>query len=220
MNSKNFKKYYNIKTLKSCVHNGEKFLVWSSRDIALIISISVMSFVYAAFVSQLGNLITGIVGFNYLFTLGHAILISVAILLYEGRRWRFLFQSVLVALLFIPTYQAGTPFDVLARIPIIINTFLGDLVFNSLYSFFRKLNQLKLWAILTVTTFWICSPFLFMLNLYLFYPPERLIPFWNTLLLMLPVIIIESIIGGYLGYNIYERVKNNRWIKINRSKIL
>ena len=194
--------------------------MWSSRDIALVISISAMSFVYAAFVSQLGNLITGIMGFNYLFTIGHAILISVAILLYEGRRWRFLFQSVVVALLFVPTYQAGTPFDVLARIPIIINTFLGDLVFNSVYSFFRKRNQLKWWAILTVTTFWICSPFLFMLNLYLFYPPEGFITFTNTVLLMLPVIIIESIIGGYLGYNIYERVKNIRWIKNSKSKIL
>ncbi len=181
--------------------------MWKSRDLALVVFISVLSFVYAVLVSQLGNLFTGVLGLNYIFTIGHAIIISVALLLYEGRRWRFFFQGILVALLFTPTYQAGTPFDVLARIPIIINNFLGDVVFNSVYGFFAKRNQLVWWVILSVTIFWINSPFLLMLNMYLFYTPEVLIPFINVALLMLPVIIIESIIGGYFGYKIYERVK-------------
>lgn len=186
--------------------------MWSSRDLALVVFISALSFIYAIFVSQLGNLFTGILGLNYIFTVGHAIIIGVALLLYEGRRWRFLFQSILVTLLFIPTYQAGTPFDPLARLPIIINTFFGDLVFNSAYGYFVERNKLVWWVILSVTIFWICSPFLFMINMYLFYPPEIFTSFMNVVLLMFPVIVIESIIGGYLGYKIYERVKNVGWV--------
>ena len=170
--------------------------------------ISVLSFIYTIFVSQIGNFITGISSFNYLFTVGHAILISVAMLLYEGRRWRLFAQCVLVSILFTPTYQGGTPFDLLARLPIVVDAFFVDLVFNSAYGFFEKRNQLIWWAILSVIIYCITNPFYFMLNMYLFYPPEILIPFVNVAFLMLPVIFIESIIGGYLGYKIYERVKH------------
>ena len=186
----------------------EKIYLWTSRDLALVILFSVLSFLYAVFVSQLANLFTGILGMNYILTIGHAILVSLAFLMYEGRRWRLFLQGVLVALLFIPTYQGGPPFDPLARLPIIVNTFLGDLVFNSAYGFFEKRNQLVWWAILSATIPGIVSPFLFMLNFYLFYPIEILIPFMNIAFLLLPVIFIESIIGGYFGYKIYERVKH------------
>jgi hypothetical protein len=51
---------------------------------------------------------------------GHAIVISFALLIYKGKRWRFAFQSIIVAILFIPTFAMGTPFDVLARMPLIL----------------------------------------------------------------------------------------------------
>jgi hypothetical protein len=184
--------------------------LWSSRVLALVIFIAVVSFIYAFLVGQLGALITGIFGLNYLLIFGHAMIISFGLLLYKGKRWTFFLQGILVFLLVLPTYQGGLPFDVLARIPILINTLLGDITFNSYYDFFKKRNQLIWWAILSVTVFWVSSPFLFMLNMYIFYPPELLIQFMNLALLMLPVIIIESIIGGYLGYKIYEKVKHFR----------
>ena len=190
--------------------------MWRSRDLALVITISVLSLIYTTFVSQIGNMLTGISSFNYLFTIGHAILISVALLLYEGRRWRLFAQCILVAIIFIPTYQGGTPFDPLARLPIIVDGFLVDIVFNSSYGFFEKRNQLIWWAILSVTIYCTTNPFFYMLNLYLFYPTEILISFMSVAFFMLPVIFIESVIGGYFGYKIYERVKRVGWI--NKSK--
>jgi hypothetical protein len=197
--------------------------LWRSRDLALVIMISVLSLIYTTFVGQIGNIITGISSFNYLFTIGHAILISVALLLYEGRRWRLFAQCVLVAILFTPTYQGGTPFDLLSRLPIIVDAFFVDIVFNSVYGFFEKRNQLIWWAILSVIIYCTTNPFYFMLNMYLFYPTEILIPFVNVAFFMLPVIFIESIIGGYLGYKIYERVKHvesNKEIIAEKSKVI
>lgn len=190
--------------------------MWSSRDIALVITISVSSLIYTTFVSQIGNIITGISSFNYLFTIGHAIIISGALLLYEGRRWRFFAQCILVAIIFIPTYQGGTPFDPLARLPIIVDAFFVDIIFNSSYGLFEKRNQLIWWAILSVIFYCTTNPFFFMLNMYLFYPTEILTSFMSVAFLMLPVIFIESVIGGYFGYKIYERVKRVGWI--NKSK--
>ena len=190
--------------------------MWRSRDLALVIIISVLSFIYTISVSQIGNIITGISSFNYLFTVGHAILISVAMLLYEGRRWRLFAQCGLVSILFTPTYQGGAPFDPLARLPIVIDAFFVDIIFNSAYGFFEKRNQLIWWAILSVTFYCTTNPFFFMLNIYLFYPTEILTSFMSVAFFMLPVIFIESVVGGQFGYKIYERVKRVGWI--NKSK--
>ena len=99
--------------------------MWNSRDLALVIILAVVSFIYTIFVGQLGNLITGIQGFNYLFIVGHAIFISFGFLMYEGRRWRLLLQGVLAALLTLTTYLSGAPFDVLSKMPMIATSFLA-----------------------------------------------------------------------------------------------
>ncbi len=156
---------------------------------------------------QLAWLFTGIPGSNYLFVIGYAIIISLALLMFEGRRWRLLLQSVLFAILVIPTYFAGIPFDVLARMPIIINSLQGDILFNSYYGFFKRRNKLGIWAILSTLEFMLVSPFLQMVNFYLFYPPAFLTTFVNVILLMLPVIIVETIAGAFIGYKLYERVR-------------
>jgi hypothetical protein len=189
--------------------------MWKSRDIALVILFAVISFIYSFFVGQLADLLTGIFGLNYLLIFGHATIISSALLVYKGKRWSLFFQGALVLLLVLPTHQGGLPFDVLARTPILVNTLLGDIIYNSVYKFFKKRNLLVWWATLCVTVFFVISPFLFMLNLYLFYPTEALTTFMELALLMLPVIIIESIIGGYFGYKVYERVIQAGWIKTN-----
>ena len=157
---------------------------------------------------HIGNIITGISSFNYLFTIGHAILISVALLLYEGRRWRLFAQCVLVAILFTPTYQGGTPFDLLSRLPIIVDAFFVDIVFNSAYGFFEKRNQLIWWAILSVIIYCTTNPFYFMLNMYLFYPTEILIPFVNVAFFMLPVIFIQSNNPFLITFSIGEDKKS------------
>ena len=181
--------------------------MWKSRDLALVILLSVVSFLYTVFVGQLGNLITGVLGLNYIFIFGHAIFISFGFLMYEGRRWRFLLQTTLVALLTIPTYMSGMPFDVLARIPMIIGAFFSDLILNSVYAVFRKRNRLVLWGTLAVFVFLIFTPFFVAMNMFLFYVPEVFTMYVTVYFLLLPVTIVEVVVGNILGYKIYKRIK-------------
>ena len=181
--------------------------MWKSRDLALAIVLAVVSFVYSVFLGQLGNLFTGILGFNYLFMIGHAIIISFSFLIYEGRRWRFLLQSTLVALLTLPTFQSGAPFDLLARAPMIIGAFVVDMLFNSIHPYFHKHNKLVLWAILVAVVYLLITPFTMAINLLLFYTSEAFSLYVNVYLLLLPVTMTETVIGGYLGYKIFERAK-------------
>ena len=182
--------------------------MWETKDLSFVIFLAVVSFVYAISIGQLPNLITGIIGLNYLFIFGQAIFVGLGLLLYEGRRWRFFIQSVIVALLFIPTFEGGIPFDVLARMPIVVANFFLDLGLNSIYGFFEKGNKMIWWAILGVNSAIILLSFFTVLNLYFFYPLELLTLYVNVVTLLLPVIIIECIIGAYIAYIIYQRVKN------------
>src|SRR3972149_7816878 len=181
--------------------------MWKSRDLALVILLSVVSFLYTVFVGQLGNLITGVLGLNYIFIFGHAIFISFGFLMYEGRRWRFLLQTTLVALLTIPTYMSGMPFDVLARIPMIIGAFFSDFILNSVYAAFRKRNRLVLWGTLAVFVFLIFTPFFVAMNMFLFYAPEVFTMYVTVSFLLLPVTIVEVVVGSIVGYKICKRVK-------------
>lgn len=152
-------------------------------------------------------LFSGIPGSNYLLIFGNAILIGLALLLYGGRRWRFLLQGLLVSFLVLPTFGGGKPFDMLARVPIIINSLHGDILFNSLYGFFKRRNKLKLWAIMMTTEFYLVSSLLNVLNFYLFSTPDVVTMYVNTIVFVFPVLIIESAAGACIGYKIYERTK-------------
>jgi hypothetical protein len=182
-----------------------------SKEITLIIIFAVLGFVYTVFVAQIGYLITGIPGVNFVFIIGHVILISSQLLLYAGRRWRFFISSVLFVFLIIPTNFAGTSFDMLSRIPLVIHAFFADLFFNSIYGFFESHNKLFWWTILVSIEYNVLNPFFSILLYQFLYPPQFVASFINVVLLMLPVIIVESIFGGYMGYKIYERIKNGKY---------
>ena len=185
--------------------------MWKSKDITLIIVFAVLGLIYTVFVAQMGYLITGILGVNFLFIIGYAIFISSQLLLYAGRRWRFFISSVLFVFLIIPTNFAGTPFDMLSRTPLMIHAFFVDLLFNSIYGFFESHNKLFWWTILVSIEYNMINPFFSILIYHFLYPPEYVASFINVVLLMLPVIIVESIGGGYIGYKIYERIKNGKY---------
>jgi hypothetical protein len=178
-----------------------------SKDISFAISFALVSFGYTLFVGQIGTMITGIAGINYIFAIGHAIIMSVSLLVYRGRRWRFFFQSLLLTLLIIPTHMAGTPFDALARIPMVINNFFADLLFNSLYGFFQRVNRLVWWATLAAITTTLLDSFFTVIIWSQIYSPEFMATYVNVVILMIPVIIVEAVAGGYLGYKIYGRVE-------------
>jgi hypothetical protein len=183
--------------------------VWDSKDIAFVVIFSVLNFVYSALVGQLARLFSGIAGSNLLLIIGGVIINAFTLLYFDGRRWRFALTNILFALLTIPTNFSGVPFDVVGRIPIFIVPFITDILFNSLYGFFKRKNQLFFWVIFDMLVFFLITPFSYSLFFSCFYAPDVASAFINTVLLLLPVVIIESIIGAVVGYRIFQRLKRS-----------
>ena len=71
----------------------------SSRDLALIIVFAVLNFVFMLLIGQVPELITGVPGIGYVFTIVYSILQTVSWPLYKGRRWRIFAQGLLFSLL-------------------------------------------------------------------------------------------------------------------------
>ena len=182
--------------------------MWNSRDVAIVILLSVGGFGYTALIGQIGLLLTGIPGVNYFFTAGHAIFVSTGFLLFEGRKWRFFLQATLFSILTLPTYLMGTPYDILTRLPLILTGFQADLLFNSLYKTFERRKKIGIWAILCSIEFFIIDPFLRILTYPLFLPQQYTSTFTIVTLLLQPIIIAEAVAGGYMGFKIYQRVRN------------
>jgi len=178
----------------------------SSRDLAIIITFAVLNFVFGFMIGQVPRLITGIPGIGYAFTVVYSITITVSFLMYEGRRWRMFAQGLLFTLLSLSTAQS----DALAlAISSILCVFALDLIFNSVYVSFEKRDKLASWAIFGQVFYWTLSPFVILLTLSLFYPLQGVIATWfiPVMSIMLPVMIIEAFVGGYIGYKIYRRVE-------------
>ena len=78
----------------------------NTKDLSLIIILAVVGFVMTLLVAQTATLLTGIPGANYSLTIVLAIVTGFSLLIYEGnegRRWRFFAQTVLFAILIMPT---------------------------------------------------------------------------------------------------------------------
>jgi hypothetical protein len=183
--------------------------MWSSKDLSYIIFLSVVGLVSTAIIVQMATLISGIHGANYIFTGILAIQTSLSLLLFEGRRWRFFAQTSLFTLLIIPTYLSGPPFFVQGKIHFFVTGLLVDILLNSYYGVSKKREKLKWWSISGALLFWVMTPFFSLLLRPLFYPAEVVALFAEVVLLLLPVIVVESVVGGYMGYRIWLRVKRD-----------
>jgi hypothetical protein len=182
--------------------------MWNTKDLAFIIIFAVLGLVYSVFIVQMVNLISGVPGTTYFFLVGFAIFISCQLLLFEGRRWMFFVSTALFMILIIPIPFGGKSYDILARVPLLISGFTGDIIFNGAYNFFKKRNKLLCLTILFSIQYHTLNSFYAITLYYLFYPEAAFVAFLNTALVMMPVIIIESIAGGYIGYKVYQRVRN------------
>ena len=183
--------------------------MWSSRDVAYVVVFAVLSTINLATVVQFSAYLILIPGIAYAVDIFGAIFAGVAFLLYRGKRWRILMQGILIALLTLPIYlgPGDAPGNILARIPIMIKALLVDLIFISLYGSFERRNKLYYLTILQVIFFFSVGPFIDMLYLSLFAPFEVLWLTYYFIVLMLPIIIVVSVIGGSIGYKIYRRVE-------------
>ncbi|MDG6223825.1 MAG: hypothetical protein IAX21_02640 [Candidatus Bathyarchaeota archaeon] len=176
-----------------------------TRDLTTIIVMAVLQFVITALIAQMGTIITGIPGTNFLFTILLAIPITFSLLTYEGRRWRIFMQLALFILLAIPTRLGGPAFDPISRLGSLTTAFLIDLLANSIYGFFKNRHKLLWWAVLTSGAYWLMIPFFSTVTKILFYTPEAVESFIGVVSVLLPVIIGQALLGGYIGYQIYKR---------------
>ncbi len=180
----------------------------NSRDLTLVIMFAVLSFVFMALIGQVPRLITGVRGIGYAFTIIYTIANTVVYLMYEGRRWRIFAQGTLYGLLSLSLVQYNQIPTALATI---VTSFLIDLIFNSYYRFFQSKKKLVWWSILGQVCFWTMHPFWILLfSSSLFFPLEVVLTGWffPIMSVMLPLMIVEAVAGGFIGYKIYRRVEN------------
>ena len=182
--------------------------MWSSRDVAIIVGLAVVNFVFSALAGQLGWLTTGMPDSNLvIFGIVYALFVSFALLIFEGKRWKFFVQSILIVMISLPTYVNGAPFDVISRIPVLVTSFQCDIVFNSFHGYFEKRQKLLWWAILGSVEFTMVTPFIGLLVWPLIMAPEAIALWLNAIPIITPVVIAETAIGAYLGYKIYKKVE-------------
>jgi len=191
-----------------------------SKDLAVTILFAVLNFVFLVLIAQVPYLITGLPGVGYAFNIFYNIIYSFSLLYYKGKRWLFLLQGVIFQLLTLVIPGSFAPAILVAKIPFLINVFILDAVFNSLYGFFRKNNNLVWWAILGQVYFWTTQPFLILLfySLFIFIEGISTVWFISIMSIMLPIMIIEAVIGGYIGFHIYERVEKSQLEKVDFAK--
>ena len=186
--------------------------MWSSRDISLIITFSAFTLVFQVLIGQVPDLITGIAGIGYVFTIVYSISQTVLWLLFEGRRWRILAKVLLVRLIAGLLITSGGPsYYIPPTLATIVNSAVIDVVFISFYDFFKQKNKLLWWAILAQIYFWSTHTiWILVFTSILYYPFEMALQYWfiPVALVMLPIMIVEAIAGSYLGYKIYRRVEN------------
>ena len=179
----------------------------NSRDLTLIIMFAVLNLVLMVLIGQIPEMITGIPAIGYAFIIFYAITSSVALLIYEGKRWRLFTQGLLFNSIALLSVQIWTP---TAALVAILTSFIIDVVFNSYYGFFKRKNKLLWWVILGQVYSWTTQPIWTLLFVSLFLAPfEAVLRNWfiPIILVVFPLIIIEAIAGGYIGYRIYGRVK-------------
>jgi hypothetical protein len=186
-------------------------LMWSSRDISLIITFSAFTLIFGVLIGRVPDLITGIAGIGYVFTIVYSISQSVLWSLFEGRRWRILVKVLIVRLISLFLFTSGNlSYSIPPTLATILNSAIIDVFFNSFYSYFKRKNKLFWWIILAQLYFWSTHTlWILVFTSILYFPFESVIQYWfiPVALVMLPIMILEAIIGGSIGYKIYRRVE-------------
>ena len=116
-------------------------------------------------------------------------------------------MGVLYGLLTMPTFAMGTPFNILPRIPLVFTALQTDILYCSVFLFFKNRKKMSWLASLVTLEHVLVDLFLRMFMYPFFYSPEYAATFTGIMLIMMPIIIIECLVGGFIGYKIYERIK-------------
>jgi len=168
---------------------------------------AVLSFIAWATLGQLPGLIFGIRGMAYAYIILFAIPQAVALMFFEGRRWRFFLMHTIFAFLSLPTNMGGAPFDLVFRLPIILTGLVSDIVVNSFYKIAKKQNRLRMWSILGNAFRWGIDPFFAVFILDFYSPADVVALYLPIYIMLLPLVLAQGSLAGYVGYKIYNRVK-------------
>ena len=144
----------------------------------------------------------------YLLSIFYSLIHSLAFLMYRGKRWTLFSQSIISSLLYIifvnPTIQA-------VEMATITNLFICDVVFNTFYRSFEQKNRLLVLVFIFQIYYWATHAiWLLVYNSLFFFSFEGLMNVWfiPVMSILIPIMVIEGIIGGFTGYKIFQRVKN------------
>ncbi|MEJ2242796.1 MAG: hypothetical protein P8Y18_11750 [Candidatus Bathyarchaeota archaeon] len=183
--------------------------MWSSKEITLVIIFAAISLIYSATVIQIPKFLTGIIGLGYILGFGMVIILNVAFLSFEGSRWKFISVVIIERMLLsvILVYMGPTIF--IKSIPLFAGKFIQDVIFNTIYGYFKKRNKL-LWLTIIFSVTGLILDVIFRILLFPFLiSPEYTTSFIGTVSIMFPLIIFNGLFGGFLGHQIYNRIKSS-----------
>ncbi len=204
-----YRNHFNDKFIRALYRKG--LFMWGSKDLGLVTVLAALGFVTAASILQMGYVFTGIRGLNYIFIIFLAIQTGFALLVYEGRRWRFFVQMTVFTLLIIPTNLGGPAFDILGKTSYMIAGFFTDLIANSFYPYFKKRKKSGYWSVFSGgLLYWALQATTGIMLTIAFYAPIAE-AYVSLVVLLSPVIMAEAVVGSYLGYKIHRRIdKDNK----------
>ena len=182
----------------------------SSREIGLIIVFAVLLVVFRFLI---GRVVAAIQippfgsSTGYLLSIFYSMIHSLAFLTYRGKRWTLFSQALLSTLLYLifvnPTLQA-------VEMATVTNLLIVDVVFNTFYGLFEKKNKLFWLIMIFQVYYWTThSIWLLVYSSIFFYSFEVMMNYWfiPIMSILIPIMVVEGIIGGFTGYKIFKRVE-------------
>jgi len=183
----------------------------SSRYVTLVIVFAVLIFLFGLFIGRIVGMIE-IPPFGsstaYLLAFGYSILHSLAFLTYKGKRWLLFSQAIISSLLYI---MLVNPAIRAVEMATITNLFICDVVFNTFYRTFEQKNKLLILVFIFQIYYWATHAiWLLAYNSIFFFSFEGLMNVWfiPIMSILIPIMVIEGLMGGYTGYKIFQRLKN------------
>ena len=186
-----------------------------SRDIALIIMFAVLTVVFRLLIGRIvGMIVIPPFGSStaYLLSIFFSIIHSLAFLMYKGKRWRLFSQGIISTLLYLTLVNPSIRGIEMATLT---NLFIADVIFNSFYGFFEQKKRLLWLTFLFQVYYWTTHAiWLLLYNSLFFYSFAGLMEHWfiPIMSILIPIMVIEGLIGGYAGYKLYRRVEKLAWM--------
>ena len=116
-------------------------------------------------------------------------------------------MTILYNILLLSVLVSRGSFQILRIIPALTATFIQDVLFNSVYGFFEKRKKLKWFSMLLGFEGLTVDAFMRILMYPFLMPPEFASTYFSVTLMMLPVILLNGILGGYFAFKIHERIR-------------